>query len=54
MASEKVTWGTCPRCEGRVALGWVGHTVTEIDCMAACELAESHRESVRRAAAPPG
>ena len=52
--SEKVTWEKCPGCAGPVALGWVGHTVTEIDCAAGCELTESHRESLRRGAAQPG
>ena len=54
MSSEKVTWETCPRCGGPVALGWLGQTVTEIDCTSACELTDSHRESVRRAATQPG
>lgn len=54
MLSEKVTWETCPGCGGRVALGWVGRTVMEIDCAAGCELTESLRESVRGAATPPG
>lgn len=53
MLSEKVTWETCPRCDGPVALGWVGTTVMEIDCATACELTDSHRESIRRAATPP-
>ena len=30
LLSEKVTWEKCPGCEGPVALGWVGHTVTEL------------------------
>ena len=53
MPSDVVTWEPCPACDGRAALGWVGQTLTEIDCEGECRLTEALREAVRRSATPP-
>jgi hypothetical protein len=36
--AERITWGDCPRCGDRIAIGWSGDGVAEIDCVNACEL----------------
>lgn len=53
MPSDMVTWECCPGCDGAVALGWIGHEVTEIDCASGCQLSDDVRAAFRRAAAPP-
>lgn len=54
MQSDVVTWGACPACGGPAALGWVGQTLTEIDCAAQCPLTDALLETARRTATPPG
>lgn len=53
MQSDVVTWETCPTCHGPAALGWVGQTLTEVDCAGQCPPTDALREEVRRTAVPP-
>lgn len=53
MSSDVVTWEACPDCAAPAALGWVGRTVVEIDCVSGCELPDALRDAVVRTAAPP-
>ena len=36
--AERITWGECPGCGDRMAVGWIGAGIAEIDCVNACEL----------------
>lgn len=53
MPSDVITWEACPACDGPVALGWVGQTLTETDCAGGCPLTHALREDFRRIATPP-
>ncbi|SOC46344.1 hypothetical protein SAMN05660748_0183 [Blastococcus aggregatus] len=53
MQSDVVTWEACPACDGAAALGWVGQTLTEIDCAGQCRLTDALREAIIRTATPP-
>jgi hypothetical protein len=55
--SERVTRESCPNCGGRVAVGWIDQTFTEVDCTRECELIEEQIAIVRvrlLASPPPG
>ncbi|SFO04070.1 hypothetical protein SAMN05660359_01143 [Geodermatophilus obscurus] len=40
MASEHITWETCPRCGLTAAVGWLDGVPVEFDCTAGCRPVE--------------
>jgi hypothetical protein len=50
VASERITWETCPRCGLTAAVGWLDGVPVEVDCTAGCAPTEQDLGRVRRAA----
>jgi hypothetical protein len=50
MASERITWETCPRCGLTAAVGWLGGVPVEFDCTAGCAPTEQVLGRLRRPA----
>jgi hypothetical protein len=50
---ERVTWGSCPNCGARAAVGWIGDEVTEADCHSECDLTNAHIRELRRLSDAP-
>ena len=50
---ERVTWGSCPNCGERAAVGWTEDTVTELDCMGGCGFTADQMAEVQRQCDPP-
>jgi hypothetical protein len=51
MASEGITWETCPRCGLTAAVGWLDGVPVEFDCTAGCAPPE---QIAGRFRPPPG
>lgn len=53
MASERITWETCPRCGLTAAVGWLDGVPVEFDCTAGCAPTEQVLGRLRRPAGGP-
>jgi hypothetical protein len=50
MASERITWETCPHCGLTAAVGWLDEVPDEFDCTGGCAPTEQDLGRLRRAA----
>jgi hypothetical protein len=53
MASERITWETCPHCGLTAAVGWLDAVPVEFDCTGGCAPTEQDLGRLRRAAGGP-